>query len=734
MNKTRFFILSARFFLTAAAMVTHLSAELIPLTPEEETFIGREDFFISFSLAGYSGEIKRIKMFFDSEDISPDLRITGTTVSFLPGRSFVKRPDIAGPHTVTVLLYGQYRTLLEKKTVRFYICEEEAVSDKEKLVMIENGKSLKGVTPAEFVSTGKVYTGIDYRTYQDSGVFAGVLDANGNGYQDKWYYNYNLSLNTQEDKRLQTLQRFRVATGYTKNFQVSFGDNWPVYNPFILDGQGLRGVELNVKTPKRYANLDFVVGMSKRAVDPYTLGENDTTYNDGTYKRKILATRLHFGTGRIFKMGFDLLKAKDDTASITQIFCADTSYHTDSLGNITDTIIEKTVTGETPKDNIVVGADICFNLWKRRVSLFSNYAFSLFTGNTLGGPATEDEISDAAGKDVTLLFNPKNIAKLFIVNETTKPLPIPSDAEQKINMGSLANASLWDAGFRVNVPFTTFAETFEFKYFFFGPNYTSLGNEFLSVNKAGIQFIEELRLLNGKIYLKGDVKYYKDDLHSVTTAPTRKFTINILASLMWNSKIPYVTFMIVSNDEQTETSQGKNIPRRDNGFNQIGTSIQYTKDFGKSSHAAFLTYNFNNYDSKVLSLDSLDSLNEVSRYTLRGNNGVFTLTSSFKDLPIQTRVGLSGFLSTGDYSLNRISPSAGITWNIRPKKMYANADIGFERVDDAAFEPEQYWNVKSSFTYDISRRHSFYAEAGLDRQLGKDFIDRTFRATYEFRY
>lgn len=734
MNKARFLLLSAHFFLTTAVIITHLYAELIPLAPEEEAFVPLEDFFISFSLAGYSGNIKRIKMYFDGEDISSDLRVTGTTVSFLPGRSFIRRPDIAGPHTITVLLYGPYRTVLEKKTVRFYIYKEETISDKDKLAMIENGKDLQGVTPVEFVSTGKIYTGIDYKTYQDSGVFSGILDAYGNGYKDKWYYNYNISLNTQEDKRLQTLQRFRVATGYTKSFQASFGDNWPLYNSFMLDGQCLRGVELNVKTPKRYANLDFIIGMSKRAVEPYTLGENDTTYNDGTYKRKIWATRMHFGTGKIFKVGFDFLKAKDDTASITQLFRTDTSYRTDSLGNITDTIFEKTVTGETPKDNIAVGADVCINLWKRRIALFSNYAFSLFTDNTLGGPATEDEISDAAGKDVTLLFNPNNIDKLFIVNETTKPLPIPSDADQRINMGSLANASVWDAGFRVSLPFNTFTETFEFKYFFLGPNYNSLGNEFLSVNKAGIQFVEELRLLNGKIYLKGDVKYYKDDLYSVTTDPTRKFTINFLASVMWSSKIPYVTFMVVSSDELTESSQSTNIPRRDNGFNQIGTTIQYTKDFGKSSHAMFLTYNFNNYDSKVLTFDSQDSLNEVSRYSLRGNNGIFTVTSSFKDLPIQTRAGLFGFLSTGDYSLNRISPSAGITWNIRPKKMYANADIGFERVDDAAFEPEQYWNVKSSFTYDISRRHSFYAEAGLDRQLGKDFIDRNFQATYEFRY
>jgi len=731
-----------------AVAIIRLNADVMLLAPDEESFVPVEDFFISFRITGNNQNVRRVKMFFDNEEISSGLRITGATVSFIPDKTFIKRPDLAGPHTVTVLLYGPYKAEIERKVIKFYLHTEKSISDDDRLSMMDKGKTVQGVTIEETVNTGKIYTGIDYNSYQDSGVFAGILDAYGNGYRGEWFYNYNVSMNTQEDKRHQTLQRFRFATGYTRSLQMSIGDNWPAYNYYVLDGQCLRGIEFNLKTPKQYANLDFVVGKTKRSIDPYLLrrheldsiidsdtstffGHNDSVdfYENGTYRRRMWAARLHFGTGKVFKWGFSMLKAKDDTMSIEQRFRIDTTYRKNSLDTSkTDTIIGHTVLGDTPKDNIVVGSDITLNFWKRRIALFSNFGYSLFTENILGGAATQKEISDVAGKNINLAFQPKDVDHIFIVNSTTVPLPIPSDPGQKVNMGSLANACVLDAGVRFLLPVQSAQQMFEFKYFFIGPNFHSLGNEYLSVNKAGIQCTEELRLFNGKIFLKGDLKYYKDDLHSVKTDPTRKVAFNFLTTFMWSGNLPYITFMLISNDEMTEKSGDTILSSRDNGFNQIGTTIQYTKAFDHTSHTATLSYNYNKYDSRIYSAVMR------TKYSLTGNNGLLMITSTYKDLPIQTRAGLSGFLSQGDYSVNRLSPSAGITWNIQPRKMYANVDIGFEHINDAAYDPQNYWSVKSSFNYDISERHSLYAEAGLNRQLAKSYIDPHFQITYEFQY
>ncbi len=718
--------------LLLVSLVTLLSGDIQPLAPDEESFVTLDDFFITFSISGFSDVVKRIRVFFDQADITADCRITESTVSYIPDRGITNRPDIIGPHTVTIILYGSYRVEIAKRVIRFYLCKDTSISDDAKLAMIKKGKGLKGVTPVDLVNTGSIYTGINYDSYQDSGVFAGIVDAYGSGYKGKWYYNYNLSLTSQEDRRRQTLQRFRFASGYTRSLLLSIGDNWPSYNPYILDGECLRGFEINLKTPRRYANLDFAFGMTRRTVDPYifdkkglqaltdtagTVTHNDSLsfFEDGTYRRRMWAARLYFGTGRVFKLGFDLLKAKDDSASLDQLYSSDTAG-------------TRRIIGETPKDNVVAGADICFNFWQRRIAIFSTGALGFYTDNILGGAATEEEISDFAGKDISLIRQPEDIEKILIVNETTVPLPIPSDSTERVNMGSVKNAAAWDAGFKIDLPFSGVRELFECKYFFIGPNYHSLGNDYLSVNKAGVRFLEELRLFNGKIFMKGDVKIYKDDLYSVKSDPTRKVAVNCLASVVWNSRIPYFTIMVVSNDELTEASQDTTLPLRDNGFNQIGTTVQYSRDFRHTSHTFALTYTFNTYDSKLYTNDILTS------FKLLGNNGFFSVVTDYNALPIQTRVGLSGFYSTGDYSVNRLAPSAGVTWYIKKDIMYADADIGFEHINDEAAEAQNYWNVKSSFTWDISRRHSLYAEAGLDRKVAAKYIDPHLQVTYEFRY
>jgi hypothetical protein len=728
-------VLIIRTSILLGIAVMQLRADLTLLTPEEEAFVPVNDFFVTFRLSGINEQVRRVKMFFDNEELSTGLRITAATISFIPDNNFIKRPDISGPHTVTVILYGSYRIELERKVIRFYLYESETLSDEDKLVMIKKGESLQGVKIEKVVNTGKIYAGIDYQRYQNSGTFSGNIDAYGNGYKGNWFYNYNLSLNTQEEKRHQTLQRFRVATGYTKSLLLSIGDNWPSYNTYILNGQRLRGVELNLKTPKEYTNLDFVIGKTRKAIDPYIILRknaldsaigSDTT--DGAYSRKMWATRLHFGTGRIFKLGLELLKAKDDSSSIRQRFRIDTVHHQNSLGVILDTVIKKTVLGETPKDNIVAGADICVNLWKRRISLFSNIAYSVFTNNILGGAATEEEIRKAAGKNVSLIMKPKDIEHIIIVNTSTVPLPIPSDSTQRVNMGAIVNASLWDAGLRFHLPLSTVQELFEFKYFFIGPNFHSLGNEYLSTNKKGWQLTNELRFFSGKIFTKGDFKYSTDDLLSVKAVPTRKIFFNFLTSLMWNSNLPYITLLYITTNEHTPSIQNALIPSQDNEYNQIGAIITYTRGFTKTTQTAAISYNYTKYDSKIF------FNNTLNRYSLSGNNGVLTITTGYNELSIQTRASIAGFLSTGNYSVNRISPSAGITWNIRPNTMYAQADFGFEHINDVASDAQNYWSIKSSFTYDISNRHSLYAQAGLNRQLKKDYIDPNFQITYEFHY
>ena len=691
-------------------------------------------------------------MFFDAEDVSHQLRFTGKTISFIPDQIFLNRPNLAGAHIITVSLYGSYREKLETKTLRFYILTDNNNSDSDKLAMIESGKNLKPPVIQNLISNGKIYTGFDYNSYHDSGVASLFLDAHGNGYKGKWFYNYNLSLDTEENKHQQTLQRFRLATGYTKSIQLNIGDNWPTYNSFILDGIRVRGFEIKLKTPKSSVNLDFIFGASGNSVSPYfntdelnakhladttaTLNHNDSMscLIPGIYDRKMLSTRLHFGSGKLFKLGINLFKAKDDSLSINQkIVYLDSIYKMPADSEQFDTIsLDTVISGETPKDNIAMGADIRLNIWKRKISLFAHYAMSFITDDISGGAATADEISKAAGKDINLVKQPEDIENIFIVNGSTLPLPIPSDSTKIINNGALKNVTAWDAGFRFNYPFNSIRETFNFKYLYVGPNFKSLGNEYLSINKKGINISNELSILNGKIFIKGEIKYFRNISAQTTGYDKYRSNFSLLTTVMLNSNLPYFTIYLIKNNETSkhkpELSQWIT-PRKNNTTknNMVGSTIQYTREFKQATHTLALTYNYNNNDTRLY-----DST--LTRFALIGNVINIFLNSSLLSFPIQTRGGLFLYYSKGDYSVNKITPSAGITWNIKPQKMFATMDLNWSHTNDEALDPDNYITIKSSYTYDISSRHSFYAKIGLDKKLNTGYTDRNLLLTYEFRY
>ncbi|MGD9200207.1 MAG: hypothetical protein PVI26_01480 [Chitinispirillia bacterium] len=715
------------FFLYALWFTGPIHTAIIPLAPYDETFVSIKDFFLIFSIPSYEEKIKRIKVYFDRDDISKDIRILGNTVSFIPDQDFINRPDLKGPHIVTIIVYGPYRDKLDTYILRFYLHKKDTVSDDEKLEMIEKGKKIKGVRIQEFVNNGILYSGIDYESYLHDRPVSVFFDAHGNGYRGKWFYNYNLLLDSDEQKKEQTLQRFRLATGYTKNLQISFGDNWPSYNKFLLDGLRVRGIEINLKSPKRSVNFDYVYGQAKRAVEP------DPSDNiNGTYNRKMIAGRLQFGSGRIIKYSIDFIKAKDDSSSINLLYLPVIDLTGDTLiNNLTNepfTYMNPNI--ETPKDNIALGTDFQCHIWKRRITLYGNYALSFRTDDILGGPITEEEISSLTNAQVSLPIKPEKFDKFLIINGSTKLIPVPSNSSEKINIKILRNIMAYDAGIRITFPYKNVWDQFEFNYFFIGPEYKSFGKEYLSANKTGFSITNETQLMNGKIYLKNGFQYFKDDMYGLKSKPAKKYMYNLLFNIMWNNRLPYFTFFIITNNEETEVINQNFPPERENAFNQYGTTIQYSKNFAFSKHSLALTYNYSNNRSNTY----LDS-SFYSNFTLRGNNVNLSLNTQYDKLPIVSRISFFTFYSKGFQRIKTFSPSLGLSWFIIPEKLDYNTDITYNFTKDK--EKKEAVNkvtTRSSLTFDMSTHHSLYFEARLDKRFKSGNLDSKFLLTYEYRY
>ncbi|MBD3346514.1 MAG: hypothetical protein GF401_15780 [Chitinivibrionales bacterium] len=750
-TQTLMFRFSALLFLTGIS--SHLQgSEVVSLTPQPDEFVLFEDFFVSFAYSGLSGPVSRVKLFFDKQDISSKARITGSTVTFIPGEDFMNRPDLAGPHIVTVILYGSHRKQLADASVRFYLTQEETVSDEKRKEMKQKGRELKAVTPQKIVHTGRINSELGYRNFHDSTHSAAILEASGNGYRGKQFYNYNLSLTTDEDKHRQTLQRFRIGAGHSHMLRLSIGDNFPAYNTFILRDQRVRGLEVNMESSDRRFGIDVVFGNTQRAIAPYVVdnkalataeimydtAENfiDTVnafnrkvsgYADGTFKRSLFAARFQVGTEKRFRIGLDILKAKDNPKSIDQISLLAPNISLDSSGadtSLADTVFKKQIRGVTPKDNIAGGLDARLSLWKRRITLFSDFAFSFLTNDISNGPSSNDEISDALGEDASLPIWPNDIKGVIIINETSTPLPIPVDSTETINAGALGNSIIWDAGLKLHMPIGSVDEEFEFTYLYAGTNYRSLGNENQQNDKAGIIISNGVRVFDRRVYVRGGLSWYRNDLAGLKSAPAHMLGFNLMGTLFWSPSLPIVTITLMSNSEEVNSSVAAD--SRDNRFGIIGASIQYSRKFGITDNT--VTFSVNNSRSRLEFGALLDDI------ALDVNTGILALTTRYDDYPFDTRLSATVNTSKGDYGLTLVSPSAGITRHFIPDEMRADLDLTFEHYNDRNADPVNEIAFQSSWAWEITTHHSLFARGEISTMISEALWDNQVSLAYEFRF
>ncbi|MDX1617756.1 MAG: hypothetical protein R3224_03145 [Balneolaceae bacterium] len=494
------------------------------------------------------------------------------------------------------------------------------------------------------------------------------------------YTAYGL-LTTQESARLQPQNRYGAELYVGEWLEFQAGHIYPSLSRLSISGRRIQGINSSFHLLKGDLNLQFLYGKMSRSIpnryEPVTVDTVesggvpiDTTYSlnfqqngTGTFQRNVIGGRLGFGRGRNFQWGFNLLKVRDDTTSINNITTYDDLVrdHPDLDNALTQTDLNRlqenpdrlSITGNPePKDNVVAGTDLMFNLFKDKIRFRTEGAVSLLNENISGGVLTDDnDLGLDINDDVSTQL--ERLSWLIIINENMSTLPFrfkldgdSADVETFFPTGVLASQS----ELNFNIP----ANSFRLQYRWIGPDFVSLANSTIRRDVAGFTLTDRFNLLQNRLYVTLGYEILNDNVIDNKVATTNTNTLR--TNLSWfpidqylprlslgvmyrnrdNGESLFNPFVGTSEDiaiRNFEISEGDTLlaanPRLSNTV-QLNSSISQQFNFLDLHHDASLNFTF------------LNTLDDVFRYGDTKNTSVnLTLRSQLNSIPLDTRVGFN---------------------------------------------------------------------------------------------
>ncbi|MFQ6114880.1 MAG: hypothetical protein ACE5NG_12495, partial [bacterium] len=467
--------------------LTDISPILI-LSPEDgEKFEADEEVVIAASFMSGESPIdtSSINLIIDESNVTFEADIDENLLSYSTSN--------LQPGTHQILIQGYYSSGAElPATVWSFVVEGEARK-----------------TRTESLFHGRVFAesrqeNISAVGFSDNNIGGSVYGQYGAAKFDARVY-----LTSRESSKFQPRHRYSINIELPV-LGVTFGDTYPRFNDLMLWGKRVRGIYGRLHFG--FFNIDVVHGETVRRVAPIFMSNvvvRDSLETAGTFRQKLFGVRQSFGSGKHFQLGFNFLKVRDDTTSLTK---------------------EDTVS--VPKDNLVVGSDILFAFDNHRIEFRGGAAFSLLSNDIRGGPLTKAKIEEQYGVD--LPFDPADFDNFLIINSSTVPLD-PRD------LTSLA----WNFNFRFNY----FNHNFRFGYKSIGSEYNSLGNSFLRSNLRGFYLQDQFRVYKNKVYLNFGYEHFLDNFDADDQNPSTKLrTFNYGISIYPGPRLPNLTFSLRSHN------------------------------------------------------------------------------------------------------------------------------------------------------------------------------------------
>jgi hypothetical protein len=449
-----------------------------------------------------------------------------------------------------------------------------------------------------------------------------MVDFKGSAYE--WFsFKTNLKMTTQENVLYQPRNVYGFSLGVRDYITLNLGDTNPRLSHFTMKGKRIRGLDAQLKYA--WFNLRFVQGEINRAVQgdlakayTFTIDNDDfgekylsLSRSGYTFKQNVLSGRLALGLGEKFQLGLNFMKAKDDTNSVIQVLNnAEIVYSPNGTGSVAGldsgavyTISElgtkahfldgKDWAGNGPKDNLVVGTDLGISLFKKRLRLDGELAFSLTNTNIWGGPLTlvaldtlmDDSLDNKLSSfDLSSFPDPADYEKILIINPNMAPL-VPIDINA---FGDNATVDLMDAvlsmpslAYRGRAITNFYGNYLALEYSQVGPEFNSLANPYLVKNKREWSISDKFKLLQNRLMLTLGYKHQDDDILTIVENIKSQNTISLGINALPGPGLPTLNF--------TYRSIG-----RDNGITELVQLTDTTStDNRENTHTNNIMVNIN---------------------------------------------------------------------------------------------------------------------------------------------
>ncbi len=558
-----------------------LKADVLIISPEEGQLVISKEALIVASLFNVGGvDSSAVRLSIDNRDITAQAAISSETVT-------ATVHDLKnGLHTVRIEMTNIYGYVLQPVTWSFNVGT--------------GGQALLAAVE-EFKYSGKIRSDASLDRVGDQVLSIGQTATNFEAGWEWFKIKANIRLATDESEFRQARNRYSLTVKSGSNVSIMMGDFTPVLSPYTIDGKRVRGLGIDIDL--NWLRFQMVKGELERAVQGFpTLDRSHKILevkSDGsgrplyvldrlgyTFTRYYTAYRLSTNLFNKFRFGVNVQKAKDLKDSVQPLvsdgeftvpdwadFVTETGidsgvYTFEEFENAIDGVASYKLAdgnwgGASPQDNIVAGFESGLNLDDGRLTLESGWAISLLNRNIWDGPMTKakmdtvlddtldgyvgrqyDEDGNVSDDGLVALddipFDPEKLKDWFIVNINMVPLiPIDPQAVKETPVAAFMNMPSTAYNFKMKAYY--YGNTIQVRYSQVGPEFTSLGNPYLTSNLREFVFSDRVRLFDNKLSLSYDYKSRNNEILNTVVDPYSQKTSSTNISFAPGAGMPSFT-------------------------------------------------------------------------------------------------------------------------------------------------------------------------------------------------